>query len=122
MAINYNDYPPNWKTEIVPAILTRAHHACEMCGVPNKAQIHRNLNNPVPWIHSYQFGTAHKYSAQFFKVEAARVVLTVAHIYDEDPMEVDLPNLLALCQRCHLGFDQRRRRFFSHKTKQEDRE
>ncbi len=35
MPIDYSKYPPNWKTEIVPAILKRANNKCEFCGVEN---------------------------------------------------------------------------------------
>jgi len=33
--INYKNYPPNWKTEIRPAILERAANKCEWCGFAN---------------------------------------------------------------------------------------
>ena len=35
MPIDYKRYPPNWKSEIVPAVLTRANNCCEECGVHN---------------------------------------------------------------------------------------
>ena len=35
MPIDYSDYPKNWKTEIVPAVLVRAGHCCEFCGLEN---------------------------------------------------------------------------------------
>lgn len=31
MPIDYNKYPPNWKTEIRPAVLKRADNKCECC-------------------------------------------------------------------------------------------
>ncbi len=37
MPIDYKKYPPNWKKEIVPAVLKRANNCCEQCGVPNKS-------------------------------------------------------------------------------------
>jgi hypothetical protein len=33
------------------------------------------------------------------------IVLTVAHL-DHDPRNCDLANLRALCQQCHLRYDQ----------------
>lgn len=33
MPIRYSDYPPTWKTEIVPRILKRAGYRCEGCKV-----------------------------------------------------------------------------------------
>ena len=35
MPIDYKKYPPNWKTEIRPAVLKRANNSCEFCGVEN---------------------------------------------------------------------------------------
>lgn len=78
MPINYNDYPSNWKTEIRPRILERANHCCEECGAENY--------KPHP-------------------VTGSKVVLTIAHIHDPNPMNCDDDNLLALCQKCHNKLD-----------------
>lgn len=40
-------------------------------------------------------------------ITRSRVVLTVAHIHDAAPENVDPRNLAALCQRCHLNHDRR---------------
>ncbi len=32
MPIDYSKYPPNWKTEIRPAILKREGNKCKFCG------------------------------------------------------------------------------------------
>jgi hypothetical protein len=40
-------------------------------------------------------------------VTGSRVVLTVAHVHDAAPENVDPRNLAALCQRCHLNHDRR---------------
>lgn len=40
----------------------------------------------------------------------SKVVLTTAHLEDEDPMNCDYSNLAALCQAHHLGYDSARRR------------
>ena len=37
----------------------------------------------------------------------SRVVLTVAHVHDPSPENVDDANLAALCQSCHLNHDRR---------------
>lgn len=106
MPIDYRDYPPNWKTEIVPRILARAGEVrtndghivqeahCEKCGAKNH------------WPHP---------------ITESMVVLTIAHLdHDPENFEVKDERLQALCQRCHLGIDQWRhtmkrrfgRRFF----------
>ncbi len=41
MPIDYSDYPPNWKTEIVPRIRERSGDKCEWCGILNKAWVIR---------------------------------------------------------------------------------
>lgn len=80
MPINYEIYPPNWKTEIRPRILDRAKHCCEDCGVSN-------------------------YST---KPNGKRVVLTVAHLdHDETNWEVRDDRLKALCQSCHFRLDRK---------------
>ena len=40
-------------------------------------------------------------------VTGSKVVLTVAHVFDEAPENVTPGNLAALCQKCHLGHDRK---------------
>ncbi len=42
MPIDYRTYPANWKKKIRPAVLARADHCCERCGVRNYSVDHRN--------------------------------------------------------------------------------
>lgn len=79
MPIDYSKYPPNWKTEIRPAILKRDGDRCKFCGVRNYEPAQRG--NKV-----------------------IRIVLTIAHL-DHDIANNDYSNLAALCQRCHLRYD-----------------
>jgi hypothetical protein len=60
----------------------RAGNRCEWCGAVN--------GEPHP-------------------VTGSRVVLTVAHVLNEAPMDCHPANLAALCQRCHLRHDAPRR-------------
>jgi len=88
MPVNYEKYPPNWKTEIRPRILERAKHKCENCGVSNYIR----------------------------KDNGKRVVLTIAHLdHDESNWNVTDERLKALCQACHFRYDnkdnQRRKRY-----------
>lgn len=81
MPLDYNNYPPNWLTEIRPAILERAQHHCEFCGVAN---------------YSYRWNSkARKWS---------KIVLTIAHL-DHNTENNHSENLRALCQSCHLRYD-----------------
>lgn len=78
MPIEYKKYPPNWKTEIRPAVLARANNRCEFCGIEN-------------------------YS---IRPDGVKVVLTIAHLdHDETNWNVKIDRLRALCQRCHLQYD-----------------
>jgi hypothetical protein len=71
-------YPRDWKVRSRFVRQYRAKNRCEWCGAKN--------GEPHP-------------------VTGSRVVLTVAHVYDERPEAADLLNLAALCQRCHLRHD-----------------
>lgn len=70
-------YPKNWK-DIRQQILARAALQCERC-------------------------KANQYQAH--PVTGSKVVLTIAHL-DHQPENNDPANLAALCQRCHLAYDQ----------------
>jgi ribosomal protein S14 len=76
-------YPADWKLRSRFVRFYRARNRCEWCGVPNGAL---NL------------------------LTGRRVVLTVAHVYDQRPEAASLLNLAALCQRCHNRHDARARR------------
>jgi len=75
-------YPADWKARSRFSRHYRARGACEWGGAAN--------GQPHP-------GTG------------ARVVLTVAHVYDKRPEAANLLNLAALCQRCHNRHDARDR-------------
>ena len=88
MPIDYSEYPDDWK-EISRFIrFVRANNRCETCGAEN--------GKPHP-------------------VTGSEVVLTVAHIrhdktdnrYNPDKYDPDDKNnnLVAECQKCHLGRD-----------------
>ena len=79
MPIDYNTYPPNWKTEIRPRILKKYGNRCAFCGVKNYDK------NPLT---------------------GSKVVLTIMHL-DHDPENENITDdrLRAACQRCHLNYD-----------------
>ena len=76
-------YPKDWKLRSRFVRFVRARNRCEWCGAQN-------------------------YEAH--PITGARVVLTVAHIYDDRPEASSLLNLAALCQRCHNRHDAKARR------------
>ena len=75
-------YPKDWKLRSRFVRFYRARNRCEWCGCEN--------GKPHP-------------------VTGSRVVLTVAHVYDDRPEAAQLDNLAALCQRCHNGHDMKTR-------------
>ena len=108
MPIDYSKYPPNWKTEIVPAIRERSGNRCEgdactgfqgegRCNAPNGRWIVRNEERPWEW----------QTAIEPESVEGSvLVVLTTAHLdHDEENHAVSLDRLRHLCQRCHLRYD-----------------
>jgi hypothetical protein len=102
MPINYADYPSNWKSEIRPAILERAGHKCEWCGVPDR---YYRVGDDVVKPGSAELFTASEDYATGGAPKPVLIVLTIAHLHDKNPMNCDHRNLAALCQRCHLKHD-----------------
>lgn len=78
MPMDKSKYPANWDAISRSIRFDRAKNHCEFCGAKN--------GEPNPKTGS-------------------KVVLTVAHLYDPDPMNCDPDNLAALCQACHLKYD-----------------
>lgn len=82
-------YPPEWPA-ISLRIRARALGRCE--GPPG-----RELED--------QAGRCPARQGEPHPTTGSKVVLTVAHVHDPDPMNCSDSNLAALCQRCHLNHD-----------------
>jgi hypothetical protein len=107
MPINYKEYPPNWKTEIRPAVLNRANNCCEECGVPNYAIIYRPVKGSAAW--KFAFGNHQDDAMGIDGIKFTKIILTIAHLdHDKLNHDVYLDRLKALCQRCHLVYDNSR--------------
>lgn len=116
MPIDYSKYPPNWKTEIVPAIRERSGNRCEKCGLENGQIVYR-VKAWVKVVAKYQFKSiwfSNENDARRERdaltssepVKSVRVVLTVAHLnHDEENHSVELDDLMHMCQVCHLRYD-----------------
>lgn len=114
MPIDYKKYPPNWKSEIVPAIRERSGDKCEFCGLSNKQmvwtvpfRIKNNKGRCVQrkiWFSDH--GDALREAESPYLITKVRVVLTTAHLdHDEENHDVSLERLAHLCQLCHLRLD-----------------
>lgn len=94
---NRTRYPRNWK-QIRAAILERAKHRCEQCGVPNYS--YRNRSTGEVTTDEMQVETWALSDGQ----RSTRIVLTIAHL-NHTPEDCRPDNLRAWCQRCHLAHD-----------------
>ena len=112
MPIKYSLYPPNWFSELRPAVLERAGNACESCRA-NQYDVVRW--NPVTETYdSYQEEppTTYRLAVRLWvELKASHeyndwtvIKLAIAHL-DHDITNNDLSNLKALCNRCHLAHD-----------------
>lgn len=134
MPVDRSRYPESWPA-VRRDILERAGGACERCGVPNGLWIFADrtrvletsperdvLEDPVFWrpvlsqealdtreLEPGTFTPGRRYVDPVHRKPVSRVVLTIAHIHDEDPTNVDPANLEALCQYCHNRLDAPRR-------------
>ena len=115
MPIDYSRYPLDWKTEIVPRILTRADHKCEFCGLENKQEVY-SVGIQLLWDGKYKIkriwisNESDKIRIEKFRhwenPKVVKVVLTIAHLdHDEENHNVSDDRLAALCQYCHLNYD-----------------
>ena len=71
---NRERYPADWKLRSHFVRFVRAKGFCEWCAAEH--------GKPHP-------------------ITGSKVVLTTAHIYNDEPEACDLLNLRALCQKCH---------------------
>jgi len=115
--IDYKKYPPNWKTEIRPAIIERAGNACELCGAKNGEHGYRDKTGK--WygykeiedaldksgIDLFDGPLSHCFDRHGNPTKATKIVLTIAHWDNPDPMDCRPENLKAACQYCHLKHD-----------------
>jgi hypothetical protein len=96
MPCDYKKYPPNWKTEIRPAILERVGHCCELCGAPNHKDVWR-YKGTIVWRYEKPLGWHPDY-------RLVRIILTIAHV-NHDVTDNRPENLRAWCQLCHNRHD-----------------
>lgn len=113
MTFDKTQYAPDWP-DISLAIRERAQDRCEVCGVPNGAEILRSADDPIKYlyvnaegVHCTPGGSWIKLSEipdEYLLGDYVVIVLTVAHL-DQNTRNDDPENLKALCQRCHLNHD-----------------
>lgn len=118
MPFDRSKYPANWHTEIRPRILARAENKCELCGAENWDYGYRDRDGKWYSV-NYIFGAlengcdlfesgnelGHCWDKQGNPTKPTKIVLTIAHWHDKDPMNCEPENLKAACQYCHLTHD-----------------
>lgn len=92
------------------------HAQCEWCGAPNGEGVFRLQDDPGSWSWAVDpsaswYGDGGEFLGQFNEEgvllwcdKPTKIVLTIAHL-DHDPRCDDPERLRALCQRCHLTYD-----------------
>jgi len=117
MPVDYKKYPKNWKKEIVPRILKRAGNFCELCYLENgrtvySAEVYIQIRNGKSrlgfmriWLS--EFTDVIRMARYTNNIKQVKVVLTVAHLdHDEGNHDIKDDRLKAMCQYCHLSYDQ----------------
>lgn len=115
-------YPANWKTHVRPAVLRRAGHRCEGCGVRQYAVGYRDEGGRFIELGRAEVEVLAEARRRGEAVPRVfQIALSVAH-RDHDPRNNDgmerggpplpfeLSNLFSACQRCHNLHDAAHRR------------
>jgi hypothetical protein len=102
-------YPPEWETEIRPAILKRANNHCEWCGIENHTWLWRHPHDDCWHIWSHNLQDGRRWYGENATECRVFIRLTIAHIHDSDPSNCDPDNLAALCEACHNRHDAKMR-------------
>ena len=104
MPCDMKKYPADWQKRR-ERILERAGHQCERCGVPNHAVGYRTesgeFTEPNYGQKWYQSDTP----AELKRQGLFRIVLTIAHLIPDGPLDCPDSDLQALCQKCHNALD-----------------
>jgi hypothetical protein len=96
-------YPKDWP-QIRARILARADNRCELCGVRNHARGFRH--GPDGEFFDFADGPIAMESVEVREDQKIiKIVLTIAHWDNPDPMDCRDENLKAACQKCHNSHD-----------------
>jgi hypothetical protein len=117
MPFDRSKYPDNWE-EISARIKERDGNCCKTCGVPNGAIGYRLASGEfVKIANSAEEVGLQADALALDGINVIRIVLTVAHHPDPDPMNCSDENLQELCQRCHNRLDGPMRRANAAQTR-----
>lgn len=105
-------YPADWK-EISLAIRERSGGRCECVG---ECGLHQGARVSSTQFHHVAPRRCLERNGAFARWARGKVMLTVAHL-DHDPAHCWPGNLKAMCQRCHLRYDQVQHMTNAHRTR-----
>ncbi|MEK7125076.1 MAG: hypothetical protein AAB864_01640 [Patescibacteria group bacterium] len=102
-------YPKNWK-QLRAAVLDRAGHKCEQCGVENYTYGWRDITgkfHQVDLDNCEMEGGVLATDAGHYEglAKVIKIVLTIAHLEHDNLETQDISQLRAWCQKCHLAYD-----------------
>lgn len=97
--MKFNEYAPDWRDTIRPAILKRDQYRCKHCGVKHRAKGY--YDNSGYFIECDEFMIEW---AKRNNIKPFTMYLQVAHL-DQNKQNNDDKNLLSLCPRCHGKYD-----------------
>lgn len=102
---NRGRYPKDWKLISSYIRQVRALGKCEWCGVANYARGYRDKQGTFIEHDCEEMGCMSECDAVDAGAKCITIVLTVAHVHDHSPENVERTNLAALCQRCRNVHD-----------------
>lgn len=97
--MNYSEYSEDWRDIIRPAILKRDSYTCQHCGIRHKSEVYTGSKNNYIVVDDFSKRWAKEQGKKVYTV-----FLQVAHV-DQNKMNNEGTNLIALCPRCHSKFD-----------------
>lgn len=109
--MNYEEYHPDWKDVIRPAVLKRDGYKCVVCKIRHKSRVYKNSRGNYVECDEFIEEWAKK---QGFKVFTLH--LNVAHL-DHNKKNNDLSNLQAMCPKHHAQMDAERKKLARYNIK-----
>lgn len=103
--MNYNEYHPDWRDTIRPAILMRDQYRCRVCGIQHKSTVYKTSSGAYMECDEFTAEWARTQGKRVFKLS-----LQIAHI-DHDKSNNEPSNLITLCPRHHAKMDAEHKKF-----------
>ena len=104
MPCDMKKYPADWQKRR-ERILERAKNRCERCGLLNGVVGWRDTDGKF-WHENRYREDGKEFTTKELKDKCQfRIVLTIAHLIPDGPLDCPDSELQALCQKCHNALD-----------------